>query len=56
MRSNSTTSVTEGDVVRIKPGIRYIPFQGCGSDVVLCCLFWCQSFGDASPYVCSLYF
>ena len=27
-----------------------------GSDVVLCCLFWCQSFGDVSPYVCSLYF
>ena len=37
-------------------GIRYRPFQGSGSDVVLCCLFWCQSFGDVSPYVCSLYF
>ena len=37
------------------PGIRYRPFQGGGSDV-LCCLFWCQSFGDVSPYVCSLYF
>ena len=24
--------------------------------MVLCCLFWCQSFGDLSPYVCSLYF
>ena len=24
--------------------------------VVLCCLFWCQSFGDVSPYVCSNYF
>ena len=22
----------------------------------LCCLFWCQSFGDVSPYVCSYYF
>ena len=21
--------------------------------MVLCCLFWCQSFGDVSPYVCS---
>ena len=34
------------------PGIRYRPFQGGGPDVVLCCLFWCQSFGDVSPYVC----
>ena len=33
-------------------GIRYRPFQGGGSDVVLCCLFWCQSIGDVSPYVC----
>ena len=24
--------------------------------VVLCCLFWCQSFVDVSPYVCSYYF
>ena len=24
--------------------------------MVLYCLFWCQSFGDVSPYVCSLYF
>ena len=24
--------------------------------MVLCCLFCCQSFGDVSPYVCSLYF
>ena len=24
--------------------------------VVLCYLFWCQSFGDVSPYVCSYYF
>ena len=24
--------------------------------MVLCCLFWCQSFVDVSPYVCSLYF
>ena len=23
--------------------------------VVLCCLFWCQSIGDVSPYVCSYY-
>ena len=38
------------------PGIRYRPFQGGGSDVVFCCLFWCQSLGDVSPYVCSLYF
>ena len=22
----------------------------------LCCLFWCQSFGDVLPNVCSLYF
>ena len=32
-----------------------VPFRG-GSDVVLCCLFWCQSFGVVSPYICSLYF
>ena len=38
------------------PVIHYCPFQGGGSDVVLCCLFWCQSFGDVLPYVCSLYF
>ena len=24
--------------------------------MVLCCLFWYQSFGDVSPYVCSYYF
>ena len=24
--------------------------------MVLCCLFWCQSFGDVSPYVCVYYF
>ena len=24
--------------------------------MVLCCLFWCQSFGDVSPYACSYYF
>ena len=24
--------------------------------MVLCCLFWCQSFGEVSPYVCSYYF
>ena len=24
--------------------------------MVLCCLFWRQSFVDVSPYVCSLYF
>ena len=24
--------------------------------VVLCCLFWCQSFGDVSPYVYLYYF
>ena len=23
--------------------------------MVLCCLLWCQSFGDVSPYVCSLF-
>ena len=34
------------------PEIRYRPFQGGGSDVVLCRLFWCQSFGDVLPYVC----
>ena len=63
MRTEQPTSVTESEVARIKlvsaplpPGIRYRPFQGGGSDVVLCCLFWCQSFGDVSPYVCSLYF
>ena len=35
--------------------IHYWPFQGSGSDVVLCCLRW-QSCGAVSPYVCSLYF
>ena len=24
--------------------------------MVLCCLFWCQSFCDVSSYVCSNYF
>ena len=23
--------------------------------MVLCCLFWCQSFGDVSPYICYLF-
>ena len=34
------------------PEICYRQFQGGGSNVVLCCLFWCQRFGDVSPYVC----
>ena len=43
-------------VVNDSPVIHYWPFQ-CGSFVVvLCCLFWCQSFGDVSPYVCSYCF
>ena len=24
--------------------------------LVLCCLFWCKSVGEVSPYVCSYYF
>ena len=24
--------------------------------MVLCCLFWCQSVGDVSPYVCCVIF
>ena len=24
--------------------------------MVLCCLFWCQSFGDVSPYISSYFF
>ena len=56
------TSAREGEVARIKlgiryyPGIRYLLLQGGGSDVVFFCLYWCQSFGDISPYVYSLYF
>ena len=38
------------------PVIHYWPFHCSDSDVVFCCLFWCQSFGDVSPYVCSLCF
>ena len=39
--------------------IKYASYVFCcsqGSDVVLCCLFWCRGFCDVSPYVCSLYF
>ena len=38
------------------PVIHYCPFQGGSFVVVLCYMFWCQSFGDVSPYVCSYYF
>ena len=37
--------------------IHYLPFKGGRTVVFLCCLFffWCQSFGDDSPYVGSYY-
>ena len=28
----------------------------CGSVAVSVACFWCQGFGDVSPYVCSYYF
>ena len=30
--------------------------KGCSFAVVLCCRFWCQSFGDVSLYLCSTHF
>ena len=36
--------------------IHNLPFQGGSFVVILFCLFWCQSFGGASPYVCSYNF
>ena len=54
-----TTSVTEDEVKCPPPPpqvIHYWPFQGGGSDRILCCLLGCQNFGDVSPYVCSLFF
>ena len=50
-----TTSETEGEVGAGKMFKQ--PFQGDSSVVpALCCLFWYQSFGDVSHYVCSYYF
>ena len=55
-----TIKKTEGEVGAVKlvesPIIHYLPFQFGSSVVVICCLFWCQSFDDVSPYVCSYYF
>ena len=55
-----TTADTEGEVGAVNcfkpPAIHYCRFQGGSSGVGLCCLFWCQSFGDVSLYVCLYYF
>ena len=49
-------SLSERKTCLSPPVIHYWSFQ-CGGFVVgLCCLFWCQSFGDVSPYVCSYHF
>ena len=37
-------------------GSLFSVFLGDSFVVLLCCLFWCQNFGDVSPYVCPYYF
>ena len=63
MRTEQPTKclfVTEGEVWPVKhvsaPSNSFLTVPRRPSDVVLCCLFWCQSSGDVSPYVCSIYF
>ena len=41
------------NLYQLTKGQDKLQFQDGSSIVVLCCLFWCESFGDVSPYVCS---
>ena len=50
-----TTSETEGVVVHLKPEFHYRSKAVVLLWFSVAC-FWCQSFGDVSPYVCSYYF
>ena len=56
-----TTSETEDEAVHVKlVKAHQLLITDCSKAVVslrfsVAC-FWCQSFGDVSPYVCSYYF